>query len=200
MNYITVNCINCTKSFEKSKTELQKNPNSFCSRSCSNSYHNRKSPKRKPMWKNKKCLHCDSFVRNVRSKLCEFHFQKLNSQDHTVGFYREKASLKGLHRSSLHAHVRALARNSLKHLKNENCRNCDYSKHVELCHIKPISSFGDDALIKDINSERNVVPLCPNCHWETHNGYLDIGTVGIEPTYSSYTINDRLEGGCDTSP
>ena len=27
-----------------------------------------------------------------------------------------------------------------------------------------------------------------------------VRTVGIEPTYSGYTFNDRLEGGCDTSP
>ena len=47
-------------------------------------------------------------------------------------------------------------------------------KHVELCHIKPIHSFSETSTLGEINSENNVVQLCPNCHWEFDNGFLDI--------------------------
>ena len=46
------------------------------------------------------------------------------------------------------------------------CERCGYDKHVECCHIKPVSSFGPDALISAINNPENLVGLCPNCHWE----------------------------------
>lgn len=38
---ITVSCLNCQKGFEKKAHEIIRNPNHFCSRSCSASYNNR---------------------------------------------------------------------------------------------------------------------------------------------------------------
>ena len=49
------------------------------------------------------------------------------------------------------------------------CAKCGYDKHVELAHIKPISKFGDESKLSDVNSENNVIQLCPNCHWEFDN-------------------------------
>ena len=48
------------------------------------------------------------------------------------------------------------------------------SKHVELCHIKPIASFKDSALLSEVNSKNNIVQLCPNCHWELDHGILKL--------------------------
>lgn len=71
------------------------------------------------------------------------------------------------------ARVRGLARAKAKHLGlDKKCQICGYDKHVEVHHIKPISSFPPDTLISDINSEDNLVVLCPNCHWEADNGLL----------------------------
>jgi hypothetical protein len=50
--------------------------------------------------------------------------------------------------------------------KGKSCQNCGYSKHVEVCHKKAISTFPATALIKEINSLDNLILLCPNCHWE----------------------------------
>lgn len=55
-----------------------------------------------------------------------------------------------------------------------NCNNCGYNKHVELCHIKPITSFDPSATIREVNALSNVVQLCPNCHWEFDNGLLNL--------------------------
>jgi hypothetical protein len=56
--------------------------------------------------------------------------------------------------------------------KLDECQNCKYNKHTEVCHIKAISNFSDDTLISKINKEDNLFILCPNCHWEFDNGYL----------------------------
>jgi 5-methylcytosine-specific restriction endonuclease McrA len=46
----------------------------------------------------------------------------------------------------------------------KKCNICGFDYYVEVCHIKPISSFSPDALIEDINSLNNLVYLCPNHH------------------------------------
>lgn len=149
----------------------------FCSRSCAASFTNKISPKRKL---SKKCSQCENIVRNYRSRLCEKHFKenKLASNEEyknrTIGYYRSKECLKKLHKSSIHAHVRGLCRIWLKHLTKKPCKNCGYFLHVELCHIKPLSTFSNDSLLKDVNSEQNVIPLCRNCHWEFDKGLLKL--------------------------
>jgi predicted restriction endonuclease len=55
---------------------------------------------------------------------------------------------------------------------NNTCKVCGYNKHIQVCHIKSVSSFNDDNLITDINSFDNLIGLCPNHHWEYDNGYL----------------------------
>jgi hypothetical protein len=55
------------------------------------------------------------------------------------------------------------------------CKVCGYAKHVEVCHIKSVSEFTDEALIGEINALNNLVYLCPNHHWEFDNNGLDIG-------------------------
>ena len=46
------------------------------------------------------------------------------------------------------------------------CAHCGYDKHVEIAHVKPVSSFPQTALLLEINSRSNLLHLCPNCHWE----------------------------------
>ena len=159
-----MSCLNCNK-----KTSNPK----FCSRSCAASYNNKKHPKRTI---EKKCKHCDNKVRNWRSTLCEDCYQerRVDYKNKTIGEYRNRPSVKGKHPSWLHSHVRNFARSWLKHLTKQPCVNCGYDKHVELCHIKPVSSFSDDTLLGEVNSPRNVVPLCRNCHWEFDHKLLDL--------------------------
>lgn len=56
----------------------------------------------------------------------------------------------------------------------KECKICKYDKHVEACHIKPISSFDKKTVLKEVNSLNNLVYLCPNHHWELDNKIITI--------------------------
>lgn len=58
--------------------------------------------------------------------------------------------------------------------KDKKCKICDYSLHVEVCHIKAVKDFTLEAKISEINSPTNLIYLCPNHHWEFDNGYLSL--------------------------
>ena len=76
------------------------------------------------------------------------------------------------HQSSAYALVRTRVRAQCKS-REQKCF-CGYDKHVEVCHIKPISSFSLDTLISMINVESNLRLLCPNHHWEYDHGLLEL--------------------------
>lgn len=57
------------------------------------------------------------------------------------------------------------------------CNKCGYDKHVEICHIKSVSSFSGDSLLGEINHKSNLMGLCPNCHWEFDNGLWNINKL-----------------------
>lgn len=44
--------------------------------------------------------------------------------------------------------------------------NSKNSKHIEVCHIRPIADYPPDTLLSVINDTSNLIGLCPNCHWE----------------------------------
>jgi hypothetical protein len=50
---------------------------------------------------------------------------------------------------------------------------CGYSKHVAVCHIKPVHSFKDGTPAHKINSLSNLCYLCPNCHWSFDHDMLN---------------------------
>ena len=175
-----VNCCNCNKEFEKSKNALLKFPLSFCSQSCAATFTNKTHPKRKLV---RTCVKCDKVIANYRTTFCLEHlaeykmWSKESVKLKTVGEYRNKESVKNKHPSWKHSHVRNLAKTWLKELRTLPCANCGYDKHVELCHIKGISQFDDNAVIGEINNEENIIQLCPNCHWELDNGLLSLNKL-----------------------
>lgn len=145
----------------------------FCSRSCSVSKHN-KIPKRKIT---RVCSRCDLLVFNHKTGFCEQHYyENLGSKakDKTIQDYAERDCVKKLHKSSKFAHIRGLNRTWNKDKRRLPCFVCGYDKHVELAHIKPISSFAMSAKLSEVNSAENVVQLCPNCHWEFDNGLITL--------------------------
>ncbi len=77
------------------------------------------------------------------------------------------------HISNKYAYIRWHAQRT--HKENfQSCQNCGYKKHVELCHIKPIKEWSENSLLIEINSDKNIIGLCPNCHWEFDNGILKL--------------------------
>lgn len=57
--------------------------------------------------------------------------------------------------------------------KPKRCFICGYNKHVEICHIRGVSSFGNEDFIGVINDPNNLMALCPNHHWEFDNNILE---------------------------
>lgn len=158
-------CTHCQKETTNAK---------FCSRSCSASHNNHKNPKRKL---DRVCSHedCGEQVKSYRHRLCtEHHEIRMDGlyKDKTIGEYRNHLSVQGKHASYTHAHVRRFCRNWNKNLTTKPCHNCGYDKHVELCHIKAVSSFDDNTTLREVNDPKNVIQLCRNCHWEFDNNLL----------------------------
>lgn len=73
-----------------------------------------------------------------------------------------------------YARIRDKAKYVVKTLDWTCCRNCGYDKHFEICHIKAIKDFSKDTLLSVVNDPSNLVPLCPNCHWEFDRGTLKL--------------------------
>jgi hypothetical protein len=162
-----MNCLNCEKETNNPK---------FCSRSCSASWNNSKTPKRKL-----KVHYCNDCSRKIdrrtwieSTRLCKSCINAKDIKNKTLGEYKEKNSVKGKHPSWVFSGVRGLNRNWNKDLISKPCAKCGYDKHVELCHIRALSDFPDSALLSEVNHSDNNIQLCRNCHWELDNGILDI--------------------------
>lgn len=156
MRYTNKTCKNCG-----AKTNNPK----FCSRSCSSSYNNRGNPKRH---KTKKCANCDNLVISQRKFCKDCKSILYNDWDNiTIKDIKVKAKYQ---RSS---HIRENARRVFsKHNPNPKCVVCGYDKHIEVCHKKPINDFELDTPVSVVNNIKNLIPLCPNHHWEFDNGLL----------------------------
>lgn len=156
----------------------------FCSRSCSITFNNQLSPKRKAQLQScPKCKtmfpkyhgrkHCPSCVQKlVKSRRLKIEeIQTLTLAEIQQRF--DKKKIKGLNRNAV---VRYYCRKTNKELfkNNKLCRVCGYNKHVEACHITAISSFSDDSRLSEVNDPKNIIFLCPNHHWELDNGLLKV--------------------------
>lgn len=112
-------------------------------------------------------------------KMCDKCRSKANTRSDykslTVGELREKYST-----HQYHAKIRGAARVVFRQsgLPME-CVNCGYNLHVDICHIKPVSSFPPEATIDEVNSLSNLVTLDKRCHWEFDNGYLSVSDLKL---------------------
>jgi len=72
-----------------------------------------------------------------------------------------------------HAKLRGNSRQVYKKSgKPMMCVICGYSKHVDVCHLHPISDFPLTCTISEVNALSNLVTLCKNHHWEFDNDEL----------------------------
>ena len=153
------NCKKCDKSTTNPK---------FCSRSCANAYNNKHLPKRQLEGN---CSVCQTLIsrRHKYCKLCRI--EKFSAKD--ISLLDAKYPH---HTSARYAKVRDRARRKVINLGWLSCNQCGYDKHIEACHIKPISSYSGETMISEINREENLIALCPNCHWEFDHGLLKLKT------------------------
>lgn len=126
------------------------------------------------------CKRCNEFIgqgwNNVKAKkLCEncnkniIDWSKITKKEF-------RNSFSNIHQ--YHARLRQLSRSAIK---LQPCKICGYKNFIDVCHIKPVASFDDNATIAEINSEDNLICLCPNHHKEFDNNLIQITVNGIEP-------------------
>jgi hypothetical protein len=138
----------------------------FCNGSCAAKYNNKLRP-RQP----KRCKRCKCIL--PRKGIC-FDCRKRHGSDlgrRTKGDLFSSRSNWQSARSSIREH--AAKTFDLSGLPKK-CRICGYSKHVEISHKKAVSDFSDSTPLNEINALINLIPLCPNHHWEFDNGILKI--------------------------
>ncbi|WP_315788290.1 HNH endonuclease signature motif containing protein [Fischerella sp. JS2] len=160
----------------------------FCNKSCSTRYTNIKHPKPK-LGRQINCLGCNTIVHlkpykgggYIRRKYCDACLKKakgkiaIGNQRKPDFLQRTKAEV--FSKSASWQAARSKVQRSASKLFHQkypqaSCQICGYDKHIEVCHIEPVSSFPQDALISEINALSNLVGLCPNHHWEFDNGLL----------------------------
>lgn len=136
----------------------------FCSCSCAATFNNKVNPKRK--WLCKKCGN-PSLRPSPYAVICGEckEVVKTKIENTTLGELRSKKWAS----RQIYACVRTSARKILQQEKRNICEKCKYDKHIEACHIKPISEFPDKTTVIEVNSNDNLLALCPNCHWELDN-------------------------------
>ncbi len=139
----------------------------FCSHSCSAKFNNKISKRRLP---EHSCKVCGKAINNKRRYCIEHQPERIDWDNITLGDLRSKYNT-----FHYHAKIREVAKRKSVRIKGISaCEVCGYGKHIEVCHIKPISKFSLDTPVKEINVDYNLIVLCPNCHWELDNGLLKI--------------------------
>jgi 5-methylcytosine-specific restriction endonuclease McrA len=170
-NSVETTCGICQKQITKVLSEVNGSKSGlvFCSRSCAATYTNKVAKKREVEGN---CFSCCARI-PARKKYCVPCFSKMRVLDYTILVLGDLRSKPGIYSNR----VRQYCRSWNKDLLVCSCQKCGYSKHVELAHIKPISSFLDTDLVLTINAPENILVLCPNCHWELDAGELDIKDI-----------------------
>lgn len=117
---------------------------------------------------------CGNKKSSNKAKKCIICYKKLHiakAANKTIAYYWKL--YKG--GPNAYTHIRVNARAFMERSNViKQCYSCGYSKHVEVCHIKSISSFSKNTKLKVVNSEKNLIYLCRNHHWEFDNGMLKL--------------------------
>ena len=165
-------CLNCKQPIfcQVNESVSSVKRKKFCNHSCAATYNNHQRPKKQVF-----CQKCGKLIGEgydlfYRRKYCEeCNPTNVDWKNKTYG------ELKELRSYQVNSRIRELSR--LQYLKshpNATCAVCGYNKHIEIHHIKGISTFPDNATIDEINNDNNLIGLCPNHHWEIENGMIDI--------------------------
>jgi hypothetical protein len=140
----------------------------FCNHSCAASYTNRRRESRA-----QKCPDCGRRMSPgcARCRACSVIAKRAVALGSTKGELRHRRSNYQSWRATLQTHAIKTHR---QHGGEQRCIVCGYSNHVQVCHRVPVSSFPDSAAISEINAIGNLVPLCPNHHWEFDHGLITL--------------------------
>ena len=143
---------------------------SYCSRSCAATVNNRAPKRKRREDRVYVCPGCGGPKSpKVSVKMCR-KCATTARRDKTIGdvVYSNGANK--------YNHIRGMARTRYAELYGSNpaCVVCGYDKHIHVCHRIPIKDFDHDTHLSVVNGPKNLVGLCPNCHWEFDNGLIDV--------------------------
>ena len=151
-------CKNCSKVIEVNENERASTVKKkiFCNRSCSTQHNNRIKPKRKKRIREKK-------IKETKDK-------------ENLYFELTKEELENKHGGTYFNWRASISKNARKTFNNsglcKKCIVCGYDNHVDIAHIVPVSEFDKSSKLSEINGMINLVPLCPNHHWEFDSGLI----------------------------
>ena len=139
--------------------------------------------------KKKNVCECGKYksITAERCSECENRERREKLLNRTLKEIKESTSNK----SNPYNLVRAQARRLLQESGIESkCILCGFSEHVEVCHIKAISSFPPETKIREVNRLDNLVYLCPN-----HHILLDRNKLSKEDISYIGRLNASVEEG-----
>ena len=154
-----IKCLHCKKE--------TKNPK-FCSSNCAAIYNNKKRKK----YIDKECIKCRKKIRHncICCKDCLEIYKIEQFGKKTIKKFRNIPSSKNRYQK-VRDHAHRIAK--YYEIKKE-CPYCNYRNHVQLCHIRDIGDFPDNALLNEINNIKNLIYLCPNHHWDLDHGFFKL--------------------------
>lgn len=156
----------------------------FCGHSCSAKYNNFGNEYRNTRDKIGVCEFCgDNFEQPIRTNGSVAKNQFCSNQCLSLGrrVDREMTKEEIFNKYDGWRNARGVVTKDAKRVfegsdMDYECMECGYEKHIEVCHIKDVSDFSSNSTLGDINAESNLIPLCPNHHWEFDNDHLSIGS------------------------
>jgi hypothetical protein len=142
----------------------------FCSRSCAAKLNNHLYPRKHKL--EVLCTICGINIARRRLYCDNCNPNIVDWNTITLGETRDKRFYQKSSR------IRTLAREKfIQAGRPLICSICKYDKHTDVCHIKAVNTFSNEATIAEINSQDNLIALCKNHHWEFDNGYLKIEDI-----------------------
>lgn len=168
-------CLNCGKIIEVLDNQRVSDVRrkKFCNHSCAASFNN-KGVSRNVKISNTICPSCGG-VKSKGAKLCKkCRADKENVGDNTLGYYINGHKYLTSRCQAIRRHARRVLEESNREKVCEYCRNHEFDEILEVHHLKGILQFDKDSLIREINSEDNLVWLCPNHHAMVEKGLIKL--------------------------
>lgn len=167
-------CLNCGKEIiaQKGVRLRDVKRKKFCNLSCS-AIHNNTGRVRSQ--KPDQFCSCGKQISKRSStglcRSCALNLLERSIENQTKTSLADRRNYYNSWRSSISRHaVRVFDASGL----DKKCAICGYETRVDICHVKPVAMFCENALITEINDLSNLVPLCPNHHWEFDHGILNL--------------------------
>lgn len=159
-------CLNCGKVIEvlDSQRVSDVGRKKFCNHSCATSFNNKCRAKSNEPSSDTICPNCGG-VKSKKAKLCkECRADTKDISNNTLGYYTNGHKYLSSKCQEIRRHARRVLEGSNREKVCQYCHNHEFDAILEVHHLKGILQFDENSTLKEINSEDNLVWLCPNHH------------------------------------